>query len=182
MTRIVVIDNHGQFTHLEGRALRDAGVDTAILDNDTPPAEIDADGVVLSGGPSMDRTGRCDEYLGLDVPVLGICLGMQFMAVELGGSVGSGEYGGYADVDVEILDADDPLLGSLYPETRTWASHADEVTAVPDGFERTATSDVCDIEAMADPDADLYGVQWHPEVAHTERGQEVFENFIARCE
>jgi GMP synthase (glutamine-hydrolysing) len=182
MTRIVVIDNHGQFTHLEGRALRDAGVEMDIVDNDTPPAEIDADGLVLSGGPSMDRTGRCDEYLDLDVPVLGICLGMQFMAAELGGEVGSGEYGGYADVDVEILDPDDPLLGSLYPETRTWASHADEVKAVPDGFERTATSDVCQVEAMSNPDADQYGVQWHPEVAHTERGQEVFENFIDRCE
>jgi GMP synthase (glutamine-hydrolysing) len=181
MTRIVVIDNHGQFTHLEGRALRDAGVDTDIVDNDTPPEEIDADGLVLSGGPSMDRTGRCEEYLDLDIPVLGICLGMQFMAVELGGSVGSGDYGGYADVDVEILDAEDPLLGSLYPETRTWASHADEVTEVPEGFARTATSDVCDIEAMSDPDTDRYGVQWHPEVAHTEEGEAVFENFIEIC-
>ncbi|MFB6096822.1 MAG: GMP synthase subunit A [Haloferacaceae archaeon] len=182
MTRIVVIDNHGQFTHLEGRALRDAGVDTDIVDNDTPPAEIEADGIVLSGGPDMDRTGRCDEYLELGVPVLGICLGMQFMALELGGEVGSGEYGGYADVDVRILEPDDPLVGSLAPETRVWASHADEVTAVPDGFVRTATSDVCEVEAMSDADRDLYGVQWHPEVAHTEEGQEVFANFIARCE
>jgi GMP synthase (glutamine-hydrolysing) len=182
MTRIVVIDNHGQFTHLEGRALRDAGVETEIVDNETPPTDLDADGLVLSGGPDMDDTGRCDEYLDLDVPILGICLGMQFMAAELGGAVGSGDYGGYADVDVEILDPDDPLLGSLYPETRTWASHADEVTEVPEGFERTATSDVCDIEAMSDVENELYGVQWHPEVAHTEQGQEVFENFIARCE
>ena len=182
MTRIVVIDNHGQFTHLEGRALRDAGVETEIVDNDTPPGDLDADGLVLSGGPDMDETGRCDEYLELDVPILGICLGMQFMAAELGGAVGSGEYGGYADVDVEILEPDDPLLGSLYPNTRTWASHADEVTEVPAGFERTATSDVCEIEAMSDVENDLYGVQWHPEVAHTEQGQEVFENFIARCE
>jgi GMP synthase (glutamine-hydrolysing) len=60
-----------------------------------------------------------------------------------------------------------------------WASHADEVTDVPEGFARTAESDVCDVEAMSDPDRDLYGVQWHPEVAHTERGQEVFENFLA---
>jgi GMP synthase (glutamine-hydrolysing) len=179
--RIVVIDNHGQFTHLEGRALRDAGVDTEIVDNDTPPAEIDADGLVLSGGPEMDRVGRCEEYLDMNVPVLGICLGMQVMADRLGGRVGGGEYGGYADVSVDVLDADDPLIGSLAPETRVWASHADEVKAVPDGFVRTATSDVCGIEAMSDPDRDLYGVQWHPEVAHTEEGEEVFESFIARC-
>jgi GMP synthase (glutamine-hydrolysing) len=182
MTRIVVIDNHGQFTHLEHRALRDMGIDTDILDNATAPGEIDADGLVLSGGPDIDDTGRCAEYLEMDVPIFGICLGMQFIAAELGGRVGSGEYGGYADVTVEITDADDPLVGSLAPETRVWASHADEVVTLPDGFERTARSDVCGIEAMSDTDRDLYGVQWHPEVAHTECGEEVFENFRAICE
>ncbi|SDM07993.1 GMP synthase (glutamine-hydrolysing) [Halogranum gelatinilyticum] len=182
MTRIVVIDNHGQFTHLEGRALRDLGVDTDIVDNDTPPEEIDADGLVLSGGPDMDRIGRCAQYLELDVPVLGICLGLQVIATELGGSVGEGDYGGYADVDVEILDEDDPLIGSLAPDTRVWASHADEVKELPEGFTHTATSDVCGIEAMSNVDAGLYGVQWHPEVAHTEQGEEVFENFIDICE
>jgi len=182
MTRILVVDNHGQFTHLERRALRDAGVDTEIVDNDTPPGDLDADGLVLSGGPDMDRIGRCGEYLDVDVPILGICLGMQIMAAELDGSVGSGEYGGYADVDVQIVDEDDPLIGSLAPETRVWASHADEVTGLPTGFTHTATSDVCEIEAMSAPDRELYGVQWHPEVAHTAEGDEVFANFIARCE
>ncbi|WP_276280849.1 GMP synthase subunit A [Halorussus caseinilyticus] len=182
MTRIVVVDNHGQFTHLEHRALRDMGVDTEIVDNTTPPEEIDADGLVLSGGPSMDDIGNCADYLELDVPVLGICLGMQAIAHVLGGEVGEGEYGGYADVTVDILDDDDPLVGSLAPETRVWASHADEVKEVPEDFARTATSDVCGVEAMADPNRDLYGVQWHPEVAHTEEGEEVFENFRAICE
>ncbi|MFW5919180.1 MAG: GMP synthase subunit A [archaeon] len=182
MTRIVVIDNHGQFTHLEHRALREIGVDTEIVDNDTPPGDIDADGLVLSGGPSIEDVGRCSDYLEMDVPVLGICLGMQFMARDLGGSVGSGDYGGYADVTVEIVDEDDPLVGSLAPETRTWASHADEVKELPPGFELTARSDVCGVEAMSDVDRDHYGVQWHPEVAHTEEGTEVFENFRAICE
>jgi len=182
MTHIVVIDNHGQFTHLEQRALRDMGVDVELLDNDTPPADIDADGVVLSGGPDMDDIGNCPDYLDLDVPVLGICLGMQLIADQLGGTVGSGEYGGYADVTVEILDEADPLVGSLAPETRVWASHADEVKEVPGGFTRTATSDVCGVEAMSDTDRNLYGVQWHPEVAHTEEGEAVFENFLAVCD
>jgi GMP synthase (glutamine-hydrolysing) len=182
MTRIAVVDNHGQFTHLERRALRDLGVETALVDNDVPPADVDADGIVLSGGPDMDRAGRSAEYLEADVPVLGICLGMQIMADALGGAVGGGDYGGYADVTVEILDADDPLIGAYAPETRVWASHADEVTTVPDGFTRTARSDVCDIEAMSDPSRDLYGVQWHPEVAHTENGDLLFEKFLARCE
>jgi GMP synthase (glutamine-hydrolysing) len=181
MTRILVVDNGGQFTHLERRALRDLGVETALIDNDTPPAETDADGYVISGGPAMDERGRSDDYLDIDDPVLGICLGMQIMAHALDGRVASGEYGGYADVTVTIEDADDPVVGSLAPETRVWASHADEVVALPTGFHRTATSDVCAIEAMSDPDRDLYGVQWHPEVAHTAEGEALFENFIALC-
>ena len=182
MTRIVVVDNHGQFTHLEQRALRDIGVETALVDNTAPPGDVEADGVVLSGGPDIEEAGRCGEYLDLGVPVLGICLGMQVIAQELGGRVGPGEYGGYADVTVEIDDPDDPLVGSLAPETRVWASHADEVKELPDSFVLTGHSDVCDIEAMSDVDRDLYGVQWHPEVAHTERGEEVFENFRRICE
>jgi len=182
MTEIHVVDNHGQFTHLEHRALRDMGVDVETIDNDTPPEDIDADGLVLSGGPDIDRIGNCADYLELDIPVFGICLGMQIIAAKLDGRVGEGDYGGYADVTVEILDDEDPLVGSLAPETRVWASHADEVKEVPTGFERTAKSDVCGVEAMSDTERDLYGVQWHPEVAHTEEGEAVFENFLARCE
>ncbi|WP_330632786.1 GMP synthase subunit A [Halocatena halophila] len=182
MVRIDVVDNHGQFTHLEHRALRDIGVETELIDNTTPPAEIDADGLVLSGGPDMTDTGQCTAYLDLDIPVLGICLGMQLIADSLGGTVGTGEYGGYADVNVDIVADEDPLVGSLGPTTRVWASHADEVTALPENFTLTGTSDVCSIEAMSNTDEELYGVQWHPEVAHTEAGTELFENFRRRCE
>ena len=183
MTRIHVVDNHGQFTHLEHRMLRDLpGVETEIIENTTSPADIDADGLVLSGGPSIDETGNAGAYLELDIPVLGVCLGHQLIAAELGGEVGPGEYGGYAEVTVDILDDTDPLVGSLAPSVRTWASHADEVVSVPPGFERTAESEVCGVEAMADTDRDLYGVQWHPEVSHTERGEEVFANFRDICE
>jgi GMP synthase (glutamine-hydrolysing) len=183
MTDIHVVNNHGQFTHLEHRLLRDlAGVDTELIDNETPPGEIDADGLVLSGGPSIEETGNSAAYLELDIPVLGICLGHQLIAQELGGEVAEGEYGGYADVDVTILDDSDPLVGSLAPSIRTWASHADEVVEVPPGFECTAESDVCGVEAMADTEQNHYGVQWHPEVAHTERGEELFANFRDICE
>lgn len=182
MTRILVVDNHGQFTHLEQRLLRDLdGVETALVDNTTPPEDVDADGLVLSGGPSIDDVGYCPEYLDLDVPVFGVCLGMQLIATELGGRVESGDYGGYADVDIDILADDDPLVGSLAPSTRVWASHADEVVELPDGFVRTAESDICAVEAMSDTDRDLYGVQFHPEVAHTEEGTAVFENFVRLC-
>ncbi|MEF8771234.1 GMP synthase subunit A [Halodesulfurarchaeum sp.] len=183
MTDIHVVNNHGQFTHLEQRLLRDLdGVDTELIDNETPPAEIEADGLVLSGGPSIEETGNSAAYLELDIPVLGICLGHQLIAQELDGEVAEGEYGGYADVEVTILDDSDPLVGSLAPSIRTWASHADEVVEVPPGFERTAESEVCGVEAMADTEQDHYGVQWHPEVAHTERGEELFANFRDLCE
>lgn len=183
MTEIPVVDNHGQFTHLERRALRDIGVDAELVSNDTPPADLaDADGLVLSGGPDIARVGRCEEYLDLDIPILGVCLGMQFMAETLGGTVSEGDYGGYADVEIAIDDPDDALLGSLAPSTRVWASHADEVTELPPGFRRTAHSDICEIEAMSNPETGRYGVQFHPEVAHTERGAEVFENFRDICD
>ena len=182
MTRVVVVDNGGQFTHLEQRALRDLGVEAAIVDNATPPEELDADGIVLSGGPHEADPERGARYLGLGVPVLGICLGMQDLAAAHGGEVGPGEYGGYADVTVTIDDPEDRLLGSLAPETRVWASHADEVKTVPEGFVRTAHSDVCDVEAMSHETEPWFGVQWHPEVAHTEEGTAVFENFLAVCE
>jgi GMP synthase (glutamine-hydrolysing) len=107
---------------------------------------------------------------------------MQIIAAELGGRVDAGDYGGYADVTVEITDDADPLIGSLAPETRVWASHADEVKEVPEGFTRTARSDVCGVEAMSDTERNLYGVQWHPEVSHTEEGEAVFENFLGICE
>ena len=181
MVRIVIVDNHGQFTHLEHRTLRDMDVDVEVVDNETPASSVDADGYVLSGGPDIERRGRSAEYLATGVPVLGICLGMQIIAHEHGGRVGSGEYGGYADVTVDILDDTDPLVGSLAPETRVWASHADEVTEPPTGFDVTARSDVCAVEAISDAKRQQYGVQWHPEVAHTERGEEVFENFRDIC-
>jgi GMP synthase (glutamine-hydrolysing) len=178
-TVIAVIDNGGQFTHLEGRALRDLGLENLIVDNEKPVEEVlaDADGVVLSGGPSRDEAGNSAGYLEGDVPVLGVCLGHQIMADHFGGEVGSGEYGGYADVEVEILD-DTGVLAGLGDSVSTWASHADEVKKVPDGFVRTAKSDVCGVEAMRHRSRPLYGVQWHPEVSHTEGGDRIFENFV----
>ncbi|MFB6199038.1 MAG: GMP synthase, partial [Halobacteriaceae archaeon] len=135
--RVAIIDNGGQFTHLERRALQDLGVEAEILDNNTPANKIDHDGIVLSGGPDIDAVGNCDMYLELDLPILGICLGMQVMAHVLDGTVESGEYGGYADVTVRIVDESDPIVGPLAPTTQVWASHGDEVTTMPTGFRQT---------------------------------------------
>jgi GMP synthase (glutamine-hydrolysing) len=181
MTKILVVDNHGQFTHLEVRLLNEIGIETGVIDNSTLPENIDADGIVLSGGPDINHSGECRRYLSLDIPILGICLGMQLMAEFLGGEVGKGEFGGYADVEIEIIDKKDPIVGGLYPKVRVWASHEDEVKKIPEGFTITSTSHVCSIESMSDIKKNLYGVQWHPEVSHTEKGIDIFKNFRHIC-
>ncbi|AKB84283.1 GMP synthase subunit A [Methanococcoides methylutens] len=183
--KILVINNYGQFCHLIHRTVRDLDMDTKIVSNTTPVEEIleqEPDGIILSGGPSMERIGLCQEYVeSIDRPILGICLGHQLIARTFGGQTGSGDLGGYAEIDVEVLEEDDILKG-LGPRTSVWASHADEVIALPEGFLHLARSDVCEIEAMRHPDRPIYGVQWHPEVAHTAQGEELFMNFFEVCE
>jgi GMP synthase (glutamine-hydrolysing) len=178
--RILVVNNYGQFNHLIRRAIRDR-VDTDLISNETPPEDIDADGLILGGGPTLDRAGRGADYLrNLDIPILGICLGMQLMGTTFGGRVVPGNIGGYAEVNVEVLKEDDILKG-LPSKFKTWASHMDQVSVLPEGFEVLARSDVCEIEAMKHLSRPLYGVQWHPEVVHTEYGPELLDNFIALC-
>ncbi|OPY52037.1 MAG: GMP synthase (glutamine-hydrolyzing) subunit A [Methanosaeta sp. PtaU1.Bin060] len=178
--RILVINNYGQFNHLIRRAIRDK-VETDLISNETPPEKIASDGLILGGGPTLDRAGRCADYLReLDMPILGICLGMQLMATTFGGKVAPGTIGGYAEVDVEVVRENEILKG-LPPRFRTWASHADQVVELPREFEVLARSRVCEIEAMKHLKKPLYGVQWHPEVVHTENGQELLDNFIAIC-
>ncbi|WP_406660603.1 GMP synthase subunit A [Methanolobus sp. ZRKC3] len=183
--KILVINNYGQFCHLIHRAVRDLDMDTKVIPNTTSIEDILAekpDGIVLSGGPSMERVGLCQEYVEkLDIPILGICLGHQLIAKTFGGEVGSGVSGGYADINVEIIEEDDILKG-LGPSTSVWASHADEVLTMPEGFIQLARSDICEIEAMKHPEKPIYGVQWHPEVAHTDKGEELLMNFFEVCE
>jgi GMP synthase (glutamine-hydrolysing) len=115
------------------------------------------------------------------MPILGICLGLQVMAKAYGGAVRTGSAGGYAAVEIEILDEDDILKG-LGPVTKVWASHADEVSKLPTDFVRLARSNICEIEAMKHKEKPLYGVQWHPEVSHTQRGNDLLRNFFHVCE
>jgi GMP synthase (glutamine-hydrolysing) len=178
--RIFVVNNYGQFNHLIHRSIREK-VKTDLISNQTPPEEIDADGLILGGGPTLDRAGRCADYLrDLNIPILGICLGMQLMGKTFGGEVAPGTIGGYAEVDVEVLRENDILKG-LPARFKTWASHADQVVKLPDDFIVLARSNVCEIEAMKHSKRPLFGVQWHPEVIHTEYGQDLLDNFIAIC-
>ncbi|MGZ4903539.1 MAG: GMP synthase subunit A [Halobacteriota archaeon] len=184
LTSILVINNYGQFAHLIHRAVRDLGTRCELVRNTLSVAEIQSrkpSGLILSGGPTMERTGNCKQYAkDVELPILGICLGHQLIAEAFGGAVQKGTFGGYASVIVEICDQDDILVG-MGPQIKTWASHADEVSRLPDSFVRLARSEICEVEAMRHVDQPIYGVQWHPEVAHTEGGDILLQNFIEVC-
>lgn len=178
MLPIYVVNNFGQFNHLILRMLRDRSVDARMISNSMPPEDVAAGcrGLILGGGPDLSRSGNSARYLHLDLPVLGICLGLHVIAREFGGTVTKGRLGGYGPVEVEIVEHDEILVG--YPSRiRVWASHADEVTGLPSGAVRLAGSPICGNEAIALPDRHIYGLQWHPEVSHTENGRYVYENF-----
>jgi len=183
--KILVVNNYGQFCHLIHRAVRDLDMDTKIIPNTTPIEDIlaeEPDGLILSGGPEMDRAGLCFDYVRkIDLPILGICLGHQAIALAYGGHVHVGEKGGYAEVEIEVLEEDDILRG-LGQKTTVWASHADEVAIIPESFIHLARSDICEIEAMRHPTKPLYGVQWHPEVSHTKEGEKLLTNFLEVCD
>lgn len=178
MLPIYVVNNFGQFNHLIHRTLRDLDIEVEMIPNTTPVDQVEGHcrGIILGGGPTIERAGMCAEYLDLGIPVLGICLGLHIIATRFGGVVHPGKSGGYGPVEVEIAEHDDILQG--YPEKIcVWASHADEVQKIPEGFVRLAHSSICGAEAIALPKKHIYGLQWHPEVSHTFEGTRVFENF-----
>ena len=178
MLPIFVVNNFGQFNHLIHRALRDLDIDVTLIPNLTPKEKVaeECRGIILGGGPSLERAGNSGEYLDLGLPVLGICLGLHIIAEKFGGEVHPGNRGGYGPVEIEIFEPDTILEG--YPsKIPVWASHADEVSRMPDNFIRLAKSDICDNEAIALPEKNIYGIQWHPEVSHTFEGRRIFENF-----
>ncbi len=184
MVKIIVINNYGQFCHLIHRAVRDLEQEVELLKNTSPIDEIlskEPDGIILSGGPTLERAGNCTAYVKkIDLPVLGICLGHQVMAKAYGGKVKTGATGGYAAVEIEILEEDDILKG-MGKRMKVWASHADEVSSLPPEFTRLARSGICEVEAMKHKTKPLFGVQFHPEVSHTERGNDIFKNFFEVC-
>ncbi|MDD1653517.1 MAG: GMP synthase subunit A, partial [Methanomicrobiales archaeon] len=163
------------------RSLRDMDLPAEMVSTTTAPADLSRyRGIILGGGPVMERAGRCREYLDLGIPVLGICLGLQVIALARGGSVEPGSMGGYGMVEVEVLTADRILAG--YPDRiQVWASHMDEVKEVPPGYSVLARSRIAGVEAIASEKEQIYGIQWHPEVSHTVNGRLVFQNFDRIC-
>lgn len=178
MLPICLVNNFGQFNHLIKRMLRDLDIDAEMIKNDISAGELEDSyrGIILGGGPDLGRANHAPDYLDLEVPVLGICLGLHIIATKYGGTVTKGKMGGFGGVEVEILDHNGILEG--YPDKiSVWASHADEVLTIPDGFTLLARSNVCGNEAIGHLEKNIYGLQWHPEVSHTVDGSRVFKNF-----
>jgi GMP synthase (glutamine-hydrolysing) len=181
---VLVVDYGAQYAQLIARRVRECKVFSEIIPHGTPVSEI-ADrkpsGLILSGGPmSVYENGAPSidpEVFELGIPILGICYGMQLMAQSLGGKVertGSREYG---RTDMTVVE-EGILLAELPLEQVVWMSHGDKVTGAPDGFTVTARTDASPVAAMENHSRGLFGVQFHPEVAHTPAGMDVLKNFL----
>lgn len=182
--KILVINNHGQYNHRIFRSLHYLKIPSEILPNTTSVEEIIAKeplGLILGGGPSLERSGNCLDYVNdLDYPILGICLGHQIIAKAYGGEVGAAGVESYALIKINIEDENDILKG-FGKTAEVWASHKDEVTTPPEHFKVLATSSICGVEAMKHENKPVYGIQFHPEVHHTQNGGLIFENFHEVC-
>ncbi|MGY8703929.1 MAG: GMP synthase subunit A, partial [Candidatus Poseidoniales archaeon] len=183
---IDVVDNGGQWTHREWRMLRYLDVNTKILSNKTPLSEFrQVDGLILSGGAARvgltGELGNCAEYFELDVPILGICAGHQFMADFYGGSSREALKPEFGEATITLVNGGGRLFQSTPTKQMVWESHNDEVIELPKNFTITAFSPSCQIQAMENEFGNRFGVQFHPEVDHSEYGQEIFSNFVKIC-
>lgn len=197
--RILILDFGSQYTQLVARRVREIGVYCELWAWDVSEAQIrefNPSGIILSGGPeSTTEAGspRAPDYVfNAGVPVLGVCYGMQTMAMQLGGHVqGSNEREfGYAQVEIVnesalLRDIEDAISPAGKPLLDVWMSHGDKVTAIPSDFVTVASTDTCPFAIMANEEKRFYGVQFHPEVTHTRQGQRMLERFvldICQCE
>ena len=183
--RLLILDFGSQYTQLIARRVREHGVYSEILPCDVAPTRIEEfapRGIVLSGGPesTTDSGGWRipKEVYDLNVPILGICYGMQALAQELGGRVESSDLREFGHADL-VIENDESLLEGLSDNgsLSVWMSHGDRVTELPPGFAVIGSSAHAPIAAMANEERRIYGLQFHPEVTHTEGGSEILAKF-----
>ncbi|MEE1651665.1 glutamine-hydrolyzing GMP synthase [Brachybacterium sp. J144] len=184
---VLVVDFGAQYAQLIARRVREARVYSEVVPHTMSVADVLAKeprAIILSGGPSSvyeEGAPRLDPaLLEAGVPVLGLCYGFQSMAAALDGTVAPTGVREYGATRLEEIDAESQLLRAQDLDQNVWMSHGDSVTAAPSGFRVVATSAGAPVAAFEDTERRLYGVQWHPEVGHSDRGQEVLENFLHR--
>ena len=188
--KILILDFGAQYTQLIARRIREIGVYCEIWAWDHDPAEIaafGAKGIILSGGPESttqpDSPRAPQVVFDSGVPVLGICYGMQTMAVQLGGATEAGDQREFGHAEVAVVAADRLLDGlkdtpGAPPRLHVWMSHGDHVSQEPPGFVVTARTDRIPVAAFANDERRWYGVQFHPEVTHTRSGEAMLRRFV----
>ena len=183
--RIGVLDFGGQYTHLIANRIRRLRVYSEIVSPEDDSDRLrNFKGLILSGGPSSvydaDQPGFNPNLFDLGIPVLGLCYGHHLMAQTLGGEVRPGRTKEYGAAQLDIREKTGILEGLDDVET-VWMSHGDYVAQAPPGFRVTGSTASCAIAAMGDPERNLYGLQFHPEVTHTPEGMRMLENFVTLC-
>ncbi len=182
---ILIIDFGSQYTQLIARRVREHGVYCEIHPFNTPLGkfrDLNPKGIILSGGPSSVTDADAPRlpnafYKSFAVPILGICYGMQLIAVDLGGSSQPATEREYGHAQLKRQSGPTRLFSNLPEELDVWMSHGDHVTELPEGFHKTASTGEV-ITAIENPDTNVYGVQFHPEVAHTPKGKDILRNFL----
>lgn len=184
MDTVLIIDFGSQYTKLIAKAVRELGVYAEIVPPGIPPEEIQRRaprGLILSGGPASvyaPDAPRVDKRIyELKIPILGICYGMQLIAHDLGGQVLRGERREYGPSTLQIVQTD-TLFDGLAEHEEVWMSHGDEIKTLPKDFVCLAKTANVAHAAMRSRDGLLYGIQFHPEVAHTPKGKEILKNFL----
>ncbi|HAM72259.1 MAG TPA: GMP synthase (glutamine-hydrolyzing), partial [Verrucomicrobiales bacterium] len=183
--QIVILDFGSQYTQVIARRIRECSVYSVILPHNTPAAEIAAlrpSGIILSGGPSSVYSPKAPlpdpQVFKLGVPILGICYGVQLLAQFLGGRVEKGLKREYGKGTLTVSDPSCALFRKLPAAIQVWNSHGDKLTKVPKGFVAVATTENSDYAAIENHKLRMFGLQFHPEVAHTPRGREIISNFV----
>ena len=193
--KILILDFGSQYTQLIARRIREIGVYSELISCDVSSdfvKDFNPKGIILSGGPDsvtdVDSARVDKEIFDLNIPILGICYGMQIMAVQLGGEAKSANKHEYGFAKINVLSDESKLLSFLNENHSqdnksldVWMSHGIEVSSVPSGFDLIASSDNCSIAVMENPEKNFFGLQFHPEVTHTLEGKKILERFVSLC-
>ncbi len=181
---IIVLDFGGQYNQLIARRVRECNVYCEVhpynlsLDK---IREMNPKGIIFTGGPNSvyaEESPRCSkEIFEMGIPILGICYGSQLMSYMLGGEVATAPVSEYGKTEVDV-DKTSVLFSDVEEKTICWMSHTDYIAKAPQGFKISAHTPVCPVAAMENPDKNLYAVQFHPEVMHTQEGMKMLSNFV----
>jgi len=181
---ILILDFGSQYTQLIARRIREHNVYCEIVPFNHPASEFDGrdvKGIVLSGGPNSvlakDAYICDDAYFRMGVPMLGVCYGLQLITKSYGGTLVKSDYREYGRSEFDVI-AESPLFAGLASNFTVWMSHGDSVTSLPDGFSHIGKTNSVEYAAMENADHKIYGLQFHPEVFHTDGGSRIVENFL----